>query len=210
MKYARGFTLIEILLATALLAGGLTLAFVSLRSATAVTQRGELIAQRDEQIRDIEQFLRRRLAGTLPQSMGLDEVKQRQMIFIGHAQSMRFASEVPPYLGRGGPYVHELKVVNKPRGLTLQMTLAMLLGGHVVTESTAQKPESLIDGLRSIRFRYLGFDQTGKGGLGSWQDDWQTEDKLPVLIQINCEDQWGGWPPLTIEVRAAARMESGL
>ncbi|MEO6104077.1 MAG: prepilin-type N-terminal cleavage/methylation domain-containing protein, partial [Pseudoxanthomonas sp.] len=36
----RGFTLIEVLLATLLMAGGLALAFATLRSATTMVQRG--------------------------------------------------------------------------------------------------------------------------------------------------------------------------
>ena len=41
----RGFTLIEILLATALLAAGLALAFATLRAAGATAERGEALAQ---------------------------------------------------------------------------------------------------------------------------------------------------------------------
>jgi general secretion pathway protein J len=39
-RAARGFTLIEVLLATALLVGGLALAFATVRSALAISQRG--------------------------------------------------------------------------------------------------------------------------------------------------------------------------
>ena len=47
-RQARGFTLIEVLLATMLLATGLALAFATLRAATATAQRGEAIAERSE------------------------------------------------------------------------------------------------------------------------------------------------------------------
>jgi general secretion pathway protein J len=57
-RNVRGFTLIEVLLATVLLAAGLALAFATLRSATAMVQRGESIAQRNERIRAVEGFLR--------------------------------------------------------------------------------------------------------------------------------------------------------
>ena len=45
---ASGFTLIEVLLATVLLAAGLALAFATLRSSTALVGRGESMAQRNE------------------------------------------------------------------------------------------------------------------------------------------------------------------
>ena len=41
-RSARGFTLIEVLLATVLLAAGLALAFATLRASTATAQRGEV------------------------------------------------------------------------------------------------------------------------------------------------------------------------
>ena len=62
---AAGFTLVEVMLATVLLAGGLALAFASVRSAMAVSQRGEQIAAESERMRAVESLLRRQLAGAL-------------------------------------------------------------------------------------------------------------------------------------------------
>src|SRR5690606_4961281 len=62
----RGFTLIEVLLATTLLALGLALAFATLRAATATVERGEVIAARSERMRAVDGFLRRRLAQATP------------------------------------------------------------------------------------------------------------------------------------------------
>ena len=49
-RRAAGFTLVEVMLATVLLAGGLALAFASVRSAMAVSQRGEQIAAESEPV----------------------------------------------------------------------------------------------------------------------------------------------------------------
>ncbi len=67
-----GFTLMEVLLATVLLASGLTLAFVTLHSASIVSRRSEALASRNERMRAVELFLRRRLMGALPLMMGED------------------------------------------------------------------------------------------------------------------------------------------
>src|SRR5690606_33473967 len=56
MRRTRGFTLIEILLATALLAAGLALAFATLRAAGATADRGEALAQRNEHMRAVLGF----------------------------------------------------------------------------------------------------------------------------------------------------------
>ena len=50
-RRARGFTLIEVLLASVLLASGMALAFATLRASTVITQRGEALSQRSERIR---------------------------------------------------------------------------------------------------------------------------------------------------------------
>ena len=47
---AQGFTLIEVLLATVLLAAGLAIAFSTLGAAPQVTRRGEALAERNERI----------------------------------------------------------------------------------------------------------------------------------------------------------------
>ncbi|KAF1014044.1 MAG: hypothetical protein GAK31_03067 [Stenotrophomonas maltophilia] len=62
---AAGFTLIEVLLATVLLVGGLALAFASVRSAMAVSQRGKAIAAASERMRAVEGLLRRQLSAAL-------------------------------------------------------------------------------------------------------------------------------------------------
>ncbi|MET0129791.1 MAG: prepilin-type N-terminal cleavage/methylation domain-containing protein, partial [Stenotrophomonas chelatiphaga] len=62
---AAGFTLIEVLLATALLAAGLALAFVTVRSAMTISQRGETMAADNERMRAVQGLLRRQLGQAL-------------------------------------------------------------------------------------------------------------------------------------------------
>ena len=63
MRRSAGFTLLEVLLATALLAMALTLAFATQRAAGATAQRGEALAERNERSRAVSDFLRRRIGG---------------------------------------------------------------------------------------------------------------------------------------------------
>ncbi|WP_313276146.1 prepilin-type N-terminal cleavage/methylation domain-containing protein, partial [Stenotrophomonas sp.] len=62
VRSAAGFTLIEVLLATVLLAAGMALAFAAVRSTMAISARGEVIAAGNERMRAVEGFLRRRLS----------------------------------------------------------------------------------------------------------------------------------------------------
>ena len=192
---ARGFTLIEVLLATLLMAAGLALAFATLRSATAMVQRGEAIAQRSERIRSAETFLRRRIASAQMIGFATDPQTQQQSRFLGEPQRMRFVSDLPDYLGRGGPYLHELSVVDG----RLLVSFTLVQGGQAVEEAKPREPEPLASDLRSVRFRYRGIN--AEGGMGEWQERWTTGDVLPVQVAMDVEAADGvRWPTLVVSL----------
>ena len=192
---SRGFTLIEVLLATLLLAGGLALAFATLRSATALVQRGEAMAQRNERIRSAETFLRRRIASAQPIAFATDPQTQQQIRFLGEPQRMRFVSDLPDYLGRGGPYLHDLGVVEG----RLLVSFTLVQGGQAIEEMKPRPSEPLAKGLRAVRFLYRGIDP--EGGLGGWQEHWTTAEVLPVQVAMDIESADGvRWPRLVVSL----------
>jgi len=201
---ARGFTLIEVLLATLLLAGGLALAFATLRSATAMVQRGEAIAQRSERIRSAETFLRRRIASAQAIGFATDPQTLQQTRFLGEPQRMRFVADLPDYLGRGGPYLHDLSVAEG----RLLVSFTLVQGGQAIEEAQARPPEPLASGLRAVSFHYRGIDT--KGGLGDWQERWATTDVLPVQVGIDIESADGvRWPTLIVSLAQGSGNSDG-
>ena len=206
-RSVRGFTLIEVLLATVLLAAGLALAFATLRSATAMVQRGETIAQRNERIRAVEGFLRRRISSAQAIAFAIDPSTQRQYRFVGEAHRMRFVADLPDYLGRGGPYLHDL--VAADGGSQLLASFAMVQAGQAVREAQPRPPEILADNLRATRFRYRGLDQEGK--LGEWQDRWTAAESLPLQVSIDIESGDGQrWPGLVVSLAQGSGQDNGL
>jgi len=206
-RNVRGFTLIEVLLATVLLAAGLALAFATLRSATAMVQRGETIAQRNERIRAVEGFLRRRISSAQTIAFAVDPNTQRQYRFVGEAQRMRFVADLPDYLGRGGPYLHDL--VAADGGSQLLASFAMVQSGQAVREAQPRPPEILADDLRAVRFRYRGLDQESK--LGEWQDRWTAAESLPLQVSIDIESADGQrWPGLVVSLAQGSGLDNGL
>ena len=133
LRSVRGFTLIEVLLATALLAAGLALAFATLRAATVTANRGEALAQRSERVRAVEGFLRSRLQATTAIAYGIDAESGLPLRFSGDGSHMLFVADLPNYLGRGGPYQHELVVEPDGNGVrvTLQMRMVQIGRAHV-------------------------------------------------------------------------------
>jgi len=197
-----GFTLIEVLLATVLLVAGLTLAFATLRSANTISQRGEAMAARGERMRAVEGFLRRSLTGALPLAMGRDPESQRPLRFVGEPARMRFVADVPDYLGRGGPYLHDLSVDGQAPKLRLQIVLAQVQSAQALTETRPLPPEPLADGLLEVRFAYRG-RQDAFGTLGDWQPQWDASDRMPLLVRIDLRDAKGAWPPLVVALPQA-------
>ena len=200
-RRSSGFTLIEVLLATVLLAAGLALGFATVRAAGATAQRGEAIAERNERIRAVSEFLRRRIGGMQGLVFELDPESGESRRFAGEAESMRFVADLPDYLGRGGPHLHALGVARDGDGFALQVDFRMVLAGETIEGSRARPPEPLADGLRSVEFAYRGPGKDGKPA--PWLYEWEHPGALPAQVRVRIVDAQGAWPDLVVAPPAA-------
>ncbi len=198
----RGFTLIEVLLATMLLAAGLALGFATLRAAVATAERGEAMAARNERMRAVSEFLRSRIGGAQSIVFNLDEATGQAQRFAGGARSMRFVADLPDYLGRGGPHLHELGVDGGGGAQALQVDFRMVVAGQTLVAADARPPEPLADGLRSVQFAYRTRAQDGE--LGAWKPQWDYPESLPLQVRVEIVDAQGPWPALFIALPLAA------
>ncbi len=198
-----GFTLIEMLVATVLLAAALTLAFATLRAASNAAARGEAQAARNERMRAVEGFLRRRIASALPIAYDVDTRTGIPARFMGEPDRIRFVADLPAYLGRGGPHVHDVDVVETRGGLRLQVQFAVVVANKVIEERDPRPPELLAGGLREVKFSYRALDQQNR--LGEWQERWEQVDRMPLQVRIEIVDDRGDrWPPLVVSLPQAA------
>ena len=195
-RRAGGFTLIEVLLATVLLAAGLALALTTLRAATVTVERGEALAQRSERMRAVEGFLRRRIASAQQIAFETDETSGQSRLFIGEPARLRFVADLPNYLGQGGPHLHDIAVDEADGRRRLTVAFGLVMTGRTIEADDPRPPEPLVDGLEALRFRYRGFDETG--ALGDWQDRWGPA-ALPLQVEITLTtERDGAWPPLLV------------
>lgn len=195
----RGFTLLEILVATSLLAAGLALGFATLRAATASVERGERIAQRTERMRAVDGFLRRRLASAAPIAFATDPETGRLVRFVGEPDRIRFVADLPDYLGRGGPHLHDIAVLDDGAEPVLAVSFSMVLAGRTVEARDARPPDVLVSDLTGVRLRYRGLDEDGR--LGDWSDRWDRVDALPLQVSVELSSRSGGaWPPLLVSL----------
>ena len=203
-RRAAGFTLIEVLLATVLLASGLALGFATIRAATATASRGEAMAARTERMRAVEGFLRKRLAAAQAISFAQNEETGGALRFIGEADRIRFVADLPSYLGRGGPHLHDVAVFGQGREAVLAVSFDMVMAGETVTEERPRPPEPLVHGLTGLRIRYRGM---GEEGLTDWLDTWEAWEQLPLQVMVEIEsDDGGAWPPLVVALPQSGTM----
>ena len=206
MNNARGFSLLEVLLATALLAAGLALAFATVRSAMAVGQRSEAQVQASEQMRGVLDVLRSRLQSALPLPYAEGEQGQLPPRFDGAGDGMHFVSEVPAYVGVGGPYLHALSVrrsTDRP-GMELVLALSPVQAGAALPGRPAQVIAADLD---AVSFRYRGLDPD-TGQLGEWQPDWPwlRHQRGPLLVAITVSPRVGqAWPELIVNLPPVVR-----
>src|SRR5690606_30578021 len=160
------------------------------------------MAARGERMRAVEGFLRKRLVAARPIAFGTDEASLMPQRFIGESGRMRFVADLPDYLGRGGPYLHDFRIEDDGDGVRMDLVLELVLAGETIEDPDPRPPEPLVDGLESARFRYRGPDPDG--GLGDWQDDWTTPEQLPWMVEVTLADADGReWPPLVVALPLA-------
>lgn len=213
MRHARGFTLVEVLLATVLLAAGLTLAFATITGATGAARRGEQVAADNERLRAVEGFLRRRIAGARAVPFQIDASTGLPMRFSGERERMRFVSDLPDYIGHGGPSLHELRAERMPSGdgmrLTLGLSVVQAGADAAAARAAPAAPEVLAEDLQAVAFRYRGLGEDGKPG--EWRDEWDAVEQLPVLVEVRVRGADGrDWPALVVAPRLAAAYATGV
>lgn len=208
MKITRGFSLMEVLAALALLAILLIGVYSGVRSTTLSVSHGSSVIARLDEVRGAREFLRRQLssATALPWKLRSENVP---VVFEGEGRYLRFVSTLPGYLGRLGPQVIEIALADDENDShALEARLAPLPGTQSNVTTDAQ--EVLLSRVRSFRVRYA------PRGTSAWQDDWKDSMALPGAVEITVVPEEGSdaWPPLVVvprqdpdavNVRAAAR-----
>jgi general secretion pathway protein J len=199
---ARGFTLLEVVIAMSLLAVALALALGTLRGATRATGHAEAKAQRSERLRAVLGLLRRQLGGALPMAMEIDPESGEARVLRGTARRVEFVAPMPGYLSRGGPHVQTLEIVSGKGGQELRFQHRLLTpDGPLDAE---RPPAVLLDGIADATFEFRNFDDRGRSG--PWQTSWPQPSILPPLVRLKLRfaDPAEHWPELVLAPRLAS------
>jgi len=183
-RTARGFTLLEVMLAIVLLALLLAGTWGAIHTAVRAMHSGEDAIDRTNRLRVDEEFTRHQISRILPLAYGTDQSTGSNFVFEGSSDFMRFVAPMPGYLSKGGPYVQTLRLVGSRRGgKELQFTDSMLNGFDIDNkESSPADPAVLLDQIQDGRFEYRSLDDQGE--LTDWSDQWDDPSVTPVMVRI--------------------------
>lgn len=180
MRRQRGFSLMEVLAALALLTIVLLGVYSGISTATRIVRSGDAAIERMDEIRSAQAYLR----GELAQALVIPFTQNDDgdpVVFAGDARSLRFVAPMPGYLSRLGPQLHTVSLVDDGDGRSrLEVALALLPpdGGE---PQPLGEPEILLRGIREGAFQFRGMDDQGKPG--DWQDTW-TDRRTPALVRV--------------------------
>jgi general secretion pathway protein J len=195
---ARGFTLVELLLAITLMSILLGLTYTGLRAATRSSERGEVLLAAGGELRASHQFIRRQLNQMLPLPFALagggDEIR---VVFEGDSMHIQYVAPMPGYLGTGGPQVQLIELSQGDDGDVVVQFSHALLQGFEQDRLFDRDPVILLEGVHSAAFEFLGRDEQGE--LTGWTSSWDQQDALPVAVRLDLEfseDLNLRWPDL--------------
>jgi general secretion pathway protein J len=198
---SQGFTLVEILVATALL-GLLALAVMgSLRTGLRSWETAIRSEDGSDELRTAEKLLRRTVETAYPLLSTSDPTHPR-IDFEGRPDGMVVLAAAPPGLVPGGLVRFTFALESREARTDLAVAARPELARDDATFANAH--ETVIRNLAAIRFRYFGASPSG--GPAEWRDDWIGRMELPRLIRItvtfDATDR-RRWPELTLEPRIA-------
>lgn len=207
----RGFTLLEVLVAMALLALIMTLAYQGLSTGAHITATGTQAIERNNQLRLAQTFMRAQLSRASPQPFDSDETLG-SVVFEGGSEVLRFVGPMPGYLSFGGDYIQTLALVRGDGGMNLVFDHQVLDYGPEAEEAQSaddldeREPVVLLGGIDDAEFSYLeppeSLDQEPR-----WVSEWQAIDQLPLMVKLDItmhEHARIHWPGFQVALRVDA------
>jgi general secretion pathway protein J len=199
----RGFTLLELVIALAIVGALLVIAFTGLRVGLAAWSQGEDRAEAHQHLRSVAMVLERSLGAAYPYRASLGDAPDPVLLFKGAEDRLEFVTQAPP-LPAAIPVAFTAVVIaierdeNGRDGLVIRERV--LPNRDPFTEAKVVLRDPAI---QTLKFRYLTVD-------GAWQDAWDAENEasMPNAVQVAVSAKQGSrtesLPPVTVGLRVLA------
>lgn len=199
----RGFTLLELLIALALLGMISALLYGSLSLSANSWDRGEAKVEQVADMRLTEEMLRQTLSAQHP--LRFHKVVDQPLYFAGATDSLSFAAALP---GRAGGGMFYFRVAITPNGDRSRLTLARVIpdySANALPDFHDAESSVLAEDIGEVKFGYFGRDPDSNDASDpTWRDRWDDPQILPQLIRIDVKPAKNpSWPTMIVEPRLA-------
>jgi len=186
MTTARGFSLIELLIAVTLLGMVTLLGYSGLRLGMNYWRTAQTIAEQQQQTRVIRHYIERQLAAATRRQEDQRQPGEAQL--RGTPDKVSFIAPLAAEQHRGGLYRIELLSRSRPdRPAEQQLVLGFRpLQQSVTGRAIEMDYEPLLAGVKGVELSYFG-SQTS-GAPPSWQGSWRHPDRLPLQVRLRYRD----------------------
>jgi len=223
LRYAMGFTLIEVLIAMTLLSIMVVLLFGSLRICAQSWEQGENKITDVNEVAVVYNFFQRHLSSAIPLwndfiardgvyaasqpgAGAATEKEEKTFSFQGKKQSLQFVSVFPASAGRSGMQLFSIERQEQDGEQVINVTLTPFFP---VTEGEEWRKEEVVLLKHISDFTLAYFGAADDGSESSWQDEWLEKDVQPRLVKISINTTNGVfWPEMIIEVKVAGAVSS--
>lgn len=199
MNRERGFTLLEVLLATLLLASAIAVTAASIQGISRAQARSDVLLQESIARNAVANLLRARLGSAL--AVKFDPGDGSQAMFVGTEKRIEFIADLPAYFTMAGP----MRQVIESQAVGSQHRICVVNGPRDVSGLACQAGQqtTLVSGLASVEFRYRG--RTDDGQPGPWLSEWKRTEVLPewVRVQLSAPAGESPWPQVDVRVPLA-------
>lgn len=187
-----------------LLAMIMAMIFSGIDSGRRMVAKGEAKITAINEIRVIQNIIRHQVTRAMP--IAVDVTDEGEMIkFIGEPRRMVFVSQMPGYLGSGGPHIQEIELVDERDGMVLQYRHGLVSNYDDEDEYSPfvdSEPMVLLENIADGSFEFIELNEERE------PTDWLTELEqgmdLPLMVRINLtmnETAKQPWPDLQMALK---------
>lgn len=201
MRRARGFTLLETVVALTLLATMLAMLFAGLRAGIRAWDAGTGRGDRADQVLLASSFLRKELTAAFPWRFK-DPLSVR-LAFTGGRDRLRFVSMRPAEIGGGGlafvSFEYEpSRGAERGGRLVMRRAFAAAESKDFVPVDDAER-FAILDGVTEAQFEYFGAEN--ETVQPAWSDRWEFPQRLPSHVRLTLKLGEDRLPDIVVALR---------
>lgn len=204
MRHSRGFTLLELLIALAIVGLLLTIALSGMRVAMAAWTRGEDRAEAHQHVRALAFTMTRALGAAYPYRAAKSDTPEVVMLFTGAEQKLEFVTQAPP-LPLQAPVAFTAVAISlesgEEKGLVVRERALPNWDPFTKGEIVMRDPA-----VTSLALKFQNAD-------GDWVYTWDGQDAkaIPRGVQLTLGATLNGrpvtLPPMTVTIRATGAVK---